>query len=292
MWAGSESDPTSAKGGQTAVASETEAGAEAHKPQGEAPSAPSGIRKFRGIPENVRLFEVFWQQVVELIKARPDLPIQDITALLVSLINLSLSCYPDQLEYVDQVLAFAQSKVTEYGNSAELYTPTTTSNLLALLLSPINSYTSVLTLLAIPSYLPLLLSQPFGSRRSIAHAVVSSVLKNETTIDSAEDVEGVLGMCSVLIKDQKESGQGGHVGVSSSNGGGYTTSGSRRGHVREYDAEDLAEEQGWVARMVHLFRSNDLEIQFQVSRYDQFSPYECELKRPAHPSCCKRRAGR
>ena len=28
----------------------------------------SGVPKFRGIPENVKLFEVFWQQVVELIK--------------------------------------------------------------------------------------------------------------------------------------------------------------------------------------------------------------------------------
>jgi vacuolar protein sorting-associated protein 35 len=26
------------------------------------------VRKFRGIPENVKLFEVFWEQVVELIK--------------------------------------------------------------------------------------------------------------------------------------------------------------------------------------------------------------------------------
>jgi len=71
------------------------------------------IKKFRGIPENVQLFEVFWKQVVELIKvgcilrwcphvshcsylkARPDLSMQDITVLLVSLTNLSLSCYPD-----------------------------------------------------------------------------------------------------------------------------------------------------------------------------------------------------
>ena len=26
------------------------------------------VKKFRGVPENVKLFEVFWQQVVELIK--------------------------------------------------------------------------------------------------------------------------------------------------------------------------------------------------------------------------------
>lgn len=62
------------------------------------------------------MFEVFWHQVVELIRARPDLSIQDITALLVSLTNLSLSCYPDRLEYVDQVLAFASEKVAEFVN--------------------------------------------------------------------------------------------------------------------------------------------------------------------------------
>jgi vacuolar protein sorting-associated protein 35 len=43
------------------------------------PASPSGsskgkekegsvVRKFRGVPEDVRLFEVFWKQVVELIK--------------------------------------------------------------------------------------------------------------------------------------------------------------------------------------------------------------------------------
>jgi hypothetical protein len=49
-------------------------------------------------------------------QARPDLSIQDITALLVSLTNLSLSCYPDKLEYVDQILGFAQGKIKEHGD--------------------------------------------------------------------------------------------------------------------------------------------------------------------------------
>jgi hypothetical protein len=31
----------------------------------------AAVRKFRGVPEDVQLFEVFWKQVVELIKARP-----------------------------------------------------------------------------------------------------------------------------------------------------------------------------------------------------------------------------
>ena len=51
-----------------------------------------------------------------LLQARPDLSVQDITALLVSLTNLSLSCYPDKLEYVDQILGFAHGKIKEYGD--------------------------------------------------------------------------------------------------------------------------------------------------------------------------------
>lgn len=120
----------------------------------------------------------------------------------------------------------------------------------------------MLTLLALASYIPLLSSQPFSTRRSIAHAIVSSVLKNETVIETPEDVSGVLGMCSVLIKDQKDLGLAG----SGAGSGSYTGSGGRRGGGGTgYDAEEMAEEQGWVARMVHLFKSDDLEVQYQVS---------------------------
>ncbi|KAI6046979.1 vacuolar protein sorting-associated protein 35 [Pisolithus marmoratus] len=190
-----------------------------------------GKGKEEGAP-NVQLFEVFWKQVVELIKARPDLSIQDITALFVSLTNLSLSCYPDRLEYVDQILGFTHEKIKEFSKSPDLHAPQTATNLAALLVAPINSYQSVLTLLAIPRYL-------FSTRRSIAHSVVSSVLKNETLIETPRDVDGVLDLCHVLIKDQNDT---------------IPTSGS----------ENLAEEQGWVARMVHLFRAESLDTQFEL----------------------------
>jgi vacuolar protein sorting-associated protein 35 len=49
-------------------------------------------------------------------QARPDLPIQDISALLVSLCNLALNCYPERLDYVDKVLTYAKDKTTEFTN--------------------------------------------------------------------------------------------------------------------------------------------------------------------------------
>ncbi|KIJ98261.1 hypothetical protein K443DRAFT_680904 [Laccaria amethystina LaAM-08-1] len=219
----------------------------------------SPVRKFRGVPEDVQLFEVFWKQVVELIKARPDLSIQDITALLVSLTNLSLSCYPDRLEYVDQVLGFAADKIKEFSESPDLHAQQTTTNLAALLVAPINSYQSVLTLLAIPNYGPLLTKQLFSTRRSIAHSVVSSVLKNETIVESPEDVDGVLELCHVLIKDQSDSGA-----ALAPNGAQANVRDGRRPGPYFVEREEMAEEQGWVARMVHLFRAESLDVQFEL----------------------------
>lgn len=189
----------------------------------------------------------------------------------VSLTNLSLSCYPDRLEYVDQVLAYAAEKVQQYNSryvhllkhrlrftylvSPDLHAPQTTSNLAALLVAPINSYQSVLTLLAIPNYAPLLQRQLFSTRRSISHSIISSVLKNETVIETPEDVEGVLELCHVLIKDQSDN--------SGANGVNGVQPAVKRGSY-SLEREEMAEEQGWVARMVHLFRAESLDVQFEV----------------------------
>ena len=81
-------------------------------------------------------------------------------------------------------------------------------------------------------------------------------------IDTPEDVDGVLDLCQVLIQEQAES----LPGVN----GMYGTQRPRAG-VQSLDLEQLAEEQGWVARMVHLFRSEDLETQFEVCRRNRWS---------------------
>ncbi|KAE8214028.1 hypothetical protein CF327_g2503 [Tilletia walkeri] len=295
------SSPTENGGdaGATPEAAPAAADAQAVERQIVTPPAPTQpVRKFRGIPENLRLFEVFWEQIVQLIRARPDLSIQDITALLVSLTNLSLSCYPHQLDYVDQLLGFAREKMTEFEQSPDLHSQTTATNLNSLLLSPIQSYRTVLTLLALPNYTILLNAQSFSTRKSIAQAVVTSVLKNETVMSTPEDVDGVLELCSTLVRDQKDAGmsmshhpygpgaydargggpygnpyhqygggQEGRYGIASAYGSGGGHRGGRGmmgGANGAYDLEEIAEEQGLIARMVHLFRSDDLETQFSL----------------------------
>ena len=151
--------------------------------------------------------------------------------------------------------------------SPDLHSQQTTSHLASLLLAPINSYQSVLTLLALPNYVPLLSAQPYATRRMLAHAIVSSVLKNETVIEDPEDVDGILELCQVLIREQHDAAP-----LPPGTGG-------RRGTFNSGEREDVAEEQGWIARMVHLFRSESLGTQFEVS--DLFSlPSQILIRAP------------
>jgi vacuolar protein sorting-associated protein 35 len=70
---GTQVDGTTEKTGETSAAggaAEEPPSSSAEKPKETLPSPPP-VKKFRGIPEDVKLFEVFWHQVVELIKVFP-----------------------------------------------------------------------------------------------------------------------------------------------------------------------------------------------------------------------------
>ena len=53
-----------------------------------------------------------------------------------------------------------------------------------------------------------------------------------------------------------------------------------------HEREELAEEQGWIARMVHLFRAESLDVQFEVRTL--FDHGEEDLLTFRFSSCCKR----
>lgn len=56
-----------------------------------------------GIPADLKLFDIFSEQIHSIVQSRHEMPPDDIVALQTSLINLSLKCYPTQIDYVDKV---------------------------------------------------------------------------------------------------------------------------------------------------------------------------------------------
>ncbi|MCJ1413265.1 Vacuolar protein sorting-associated protein 35 [Ptychographa xylographoides] len=221
--------------------------------ESEIDSQPTIPSKSRGIPDDVKLYEIFYGQVTHLVNAQ-RLPIQDTIALLVSLSNLALNVYPDRLDYIDQVLSYANEKVAQFANSADLHSAPTQANILGLLLAPIKVYFSLFTALAVPNYIPLLHAQTYPTRRAVAGEVAKSILRNQTKITTTENLEGVLEILRVLVKEGMQQPSG-YPGVPS----------QRRGA----ETDETIEEQGWLARIVHLIYSTDNDTQFkllQISR--------------------------
>ncbi|KAJ5808226.1 hypothetical protein N7474_009495 [Penicillium riverlandense] len=201
-----------------------------------------------GIPADIKLYDIFYNQVVDLIKTRA-LPIQDTMALLVSLVNLALNIYPDHLEYVDQVLDFATQKTNEYTDHADLHSAPTQQHILHLLGAPLRSYVSIFTALALPHYVPLLSSQSYPTRRGIAGEIIRSILKNRTLISTTENLDRVLQAVKVLIKEGLQQAAG-YPGMQTQRRGGET--------------DETIEEQGWLARLVHLIQSPDNGTQLKL----------------------------
>jgi vacuolar protein sorting-associated protein 35 len=247
-----EAEATAANKAQengTEAPSKTDESTESPKEEGDSQEqAANGDDAKPAIPAEVKLYDIFYDQVVNLIKTRA-LPIQDTMALLVSLVNLALNIYPDELHYVDQVLDFATEKTGEYTDHADLHSAPTQQHILHLLSAPLRSYVSIFTALALPHYLPLLTSQSYPTRRAVAGEIVRSLLKNRTLITTTENLDRVLQVARVLIKEGLQQSAG-YPGAPSQRRGGET--------------DETIEEQGWLARLVHLIQAPDNDTQLKV----------------------------
>ncbi|KAJ3390268.1 Vacuolar protein sorting-associated protein 35 [Lobulomyces angularis] len=241
------------------------------------PSSTAG-----GIPNDVQLFDVFWHQITELVKARPEFSIQYIIALLGSLINLSLNCYPEHLEYVDNVLLFAKQKFLEAknSNSPDINSAETRISLSHLLLSPINVYKgdTISSFLNFPSsstkrtesstlagnYTDLLFLQPYSLRREVSHALCSALLTSSASgfrISSIDGINLLFGeLLSCLIREQNDGGLFGQkiTDISSlqkESGPKYEP--KVISNDSNLDWGEVVQEQEMIARLVHLIESFD-----------------------------------
>ncbi|KAJ5918891.1 hypothetical protein N7454_010035 [Penicillium verhagenii] len=222
---------------------------------------PTNEGDAKPLPAEIKLFDIFYEQVVNLIKIRTaskgstsqvmsiSMSIEDIMALLVSLVNLALKIHPDRLEYVDKVLDFATQKTVEYTDYADLHSAPTQQHILHLLNAPVHSYVSIFTALALPHYLPLLTAQSYPTRRSIAGEIIRSLLRNKIVISNQENLDRVLQTARVLIKEGTQQSAG-YPGAQSQRRGGET--------------DETVEEQGWLARLVHLIQGPDNDTQLKL----------------------------
>ncbi|KAJ1878253.1 retromer complex subunit Vps35, partial [Kickxella alabastrina] len=214
-----------------------------------------------------KLFDSFWDHVGNLIEARPDLPLQDAIAICTAMLRLSLSCNPQPSAPVDNVLAFVRALPRAHELTPGVQNPATANQLLSLLLGPLRAYANPLKVLELANYGSLLEAQTERTRKSVAVALLTAILQRNTTMSTKEEVAGITRLCASLITKSSGS-QLGSLGDLSANKGklANTNSGAAESSYAStpLDEDDIAEEQGLLARLVHLIHGPDVISQLSL----------------------------
>ncbi|KAJ3026901.1 UNVERIFIED_CONTAM: Vacuolar protein sorting-associated protein 35 [Siphonaria sp. JEL0065] len=138
----------------------------------EAAAKGQKLAPISGIPDDVLLFEIFWEQVTQHIAVRPEFQLHDVITLLSSLVELSTGCYPTRYDYVDLILGYAKDRVMEVvvNKQPAMTQPETAAALLQLLLTVLSAYRT---------YPLVFLSFPSSSRNGGYRAVLASTSQQQ-----------------------------------------------------------------------------------------------------------------
>ncbi|XP_028037637.1 vacuolar protein sorting-associated protein 35 isoform X1 [Bombyx mandarina] len=198
-----------------------------------------------GQEQEVQLFEVFSDQVAAITQSRVDMPQEDMLSLQLALLKLAQRCHPDKLNYVDRVLAHTDKICADIHQSSgqstlEHHTPVF-KELMKIIKLPCDHYKNILVLIKLSNYAPLIRHLSYQGRVMIAVHLINDVLETNTAISTPQDVEAVLGLLDVLVKDQPDQ------------------------PPSESDVEDFVEEQGLLARLIHHFKSDSADQQYLIT---------------------------
>mgnify|MGYP006421655721 CR=1 FL=1 len=186
-----------------------------------------------GIPATINVFQIFLESVTSIIAREVSLALVDRLSLLESLLSLCLKLYPARLDYVDSVLALTHSQLKEPLSSASCI-----KNLKLIMSNIITSYRSLPIILSLPHYTLLFEGFPVTRRRTISLELCELILETKTCVESLEKGELLLNLFACMLKDTPE--------------------------MEEFDDEYFADEQNAVARLFHLFRTDDPVVWFKL----------------------------
>lgn len=197
-----------------------------------------------GIPPEIQLFDIFSDQISQVIQNRPDMPPEDIVALQVALINLALKCYPDKVDFVDKVLEttediFNRLNLDHSSCSLEYGSPVS-KELMRLMKIPVDSYNNILTVLELSHFGPIFDYFDYQSRKLMCSYLINNVLENDTRIPTQDQVDNILNIVNVLVQDQSDQ------------------------PAEPDDPEDFAEEQVLMGRFIHLLQAEDPNQQYLI----------------------------
>jgi len=140
-----------------------------------------------GVPEQIKIFNIFTAYVAKLIQNQTGMELKDILSLQVALLNFAIRCYPGRLDYVDHVLGFCSQLLSKLGTRK--LDKAGIKFIVQLLLLPLDAYKNVLVVLDLANYADLMAFLERGTRKTVALSIVKNMIEHNTVISEAEKVE-------------------------------------------------------------------------------------------------------
>ncbi|CAL9246796.1 unnamed protein product [Arabidopsis halleri] len=185
----------------------------------------------------VEAFSKLNYAIGKVVEAQVDLPAAASVTLYLFLLKFTLHVYSDRLDYVDEVLG---SCVTQLSATGKLCDDKAAKQIVAFLSAPLEKYNNVVTILKLTNYPRVMEYLDHETNKAMAIIIVQSILKNNTHIATADEVDSLFELAKGLIKDFD-------------------------GTIDdEIDEEDFQEEQNLVARLVHKLYNDDPEEMYKI----------------------------
>ncbi|XP_013604421.1 PREDICTED: vacuolar protein sorting-associated protein 35C [Brassica oleracea var. oleracea] len=169
----------------------------------------------------------------KVVEAQVDLPASASVTLYLFLLKFTLHVHSDRLDYVDQVLGSCVSQLSATG---KLCDDKASKQIVAFLSAPLEKFNDVVTILKLTNYPRVMEYLDHDTNKAMAIIIIQSILKNDTRIATADEVDAWFELIKGLIKD--------FDGLADND---------------EIDEEDFQEEQNSVARLVHFLYNDDPE---------------------------------
>eukprot|EP01063_Lacrimia_lanifica_P015715 TRINITY_DN22393_c0_g1_i1.p1 TRINITY_DN22393_c0_g1~~TRINITY_DN22393_c0_g1_i1.p1 ORF type:complete len:799 (+),score=374.44 TRINITY_DN22393_c0_g1_i1:47-2443(+) len=185
------------------------------------------------------MYESFQNAVNNLMSNQPDaLDDQKYSSVMLSLLKLVLQAYPDRSDRVDELFNFAASCL------ADKVLDNKSVNLVKkMLILPVEHYGNMSSVLDLNGWPVLLDVLKFEQRLEVSRELCKAALKAGTPIDNVEHVTKVFEFIKPLLEDPADPEK-----------------------MPESDPSDFEEDQTLVAKLVHLFKApeGELDVQFKI----------------------------
>ncbi|GMH98622.1 hypothetical protein TrST_g10539 [Triparma strigata] len=196
------------------------------------------------IPPDLDAFRLFNDCITKILEERSNLDLAEILRLQTSLMQFALKCYPGRLDYVNYCLGMCASVLS--ATKSESLDETSVAEVEELLSIPLSSL--ALQVLDLQQYSELLTYLPYENRRQVATILVRSTLFSGGSLDSVEKLEKLFKAITPLIKDDEKESSGA----------------PEKDEADEAALAEFKEEQTLVARLVHMMKSPDTDVQFKI----------------------------